>query len=53
MAKDKAQDAEVPSREDQEAALKKAGLALHLVSAAQTKAHIASGKTPKARRKKG
>ena len=40
-----------PSRDEQEAALRKAGLALHIVSAAQTQAHIASGK-PKKRSKK-
>ena len=41
-----------PSREDQEAALRKAGLALHVVSAAQTQAHIASGKPPKKKRRR-
>jgi len=41
-----------PSRDEQEATLKKAGIALHAVSAAQTKAHIDSGKPPKVRRKK-
>lgn len=35
------------SREEQEASLKKAGLALHVVSAAQTKGHVESAPGPK------
>jgi membrane protein len=40
-----------PSREEQEASLKKAGVALHVVSVAQTKAHIDSGKRPKTKKR--
>ena len=50
-AAEKAAPKERPSRADQEAALKKASLAIHAVSAAQTKAHIDSGKPVKLSRR--